>query len=108
MRHRVWTGKEMDYGFHLNSKGQLCAWNHGGCYEIEDMEGIYVMRSTCILDRKGNEIYESDILLWQKSQGTTKVICRWDYYALNQYVMYSNFIEIIGNIHENPGLEINR
>lgn len=104
LKFRIWDGKKYDdHDWHINTKGNLCAWDHSGCEPLDDNYPIIIEQYTGLKDKTGKEIYESDIV---KDKGQILVVpeifeCG---YRHGEYSEYHEECEIIGNIHENPDL----
>ncbi len=105
-------------------------WNDGGVIEEVDtktycwsdrfspptLSGVVIMQYTGLLDAKGKEIYEGDIVSWNSwgsgNEGSWKTApMTWDEKECGFRLNGNSFspsiyerIEVIGNIYENPEL----
>jgi len=80
---------------------------------------LEIMQFTGLLDKRGIEIYEGDILMWGSEDGTIKtcngygVVEYWDgdgcyeikdIKGVTNGISCTSYNEVIGNIYENPEL----
>lgn len=123
-RGKTVSKQEWVYGFYLmNDFGEptICGLNEAGKFLVEKVIAETVGSFTGLEDRTGKEIYEGDIVRftrkigygWGNDKGD---ICQVNWFESGSYVGWgfreqvpltknkANFIEIIGNIHENPEL----
>lgn len=133
IKFRAWNkkDKEMIVGFPLDALRQNRSFidvspygnSGGGVIEIKEVKNIIVMQFTGLLDKNGKEIYEHDILMFEKKGKQV----RKDYWVVSwsekgKWVMerlgtrqslwsndgaggnHAKNHEVVGNIYENPNL----
>lgn len=100
-------------------------WDNHDKQMLEDQEAKYwlsqgiqaeYMQFTGLLDKKGREIYEGDVLQWLGGQGEV-IYDRYRFQVNGYYDSWQDWpsdifsenaeIEILGNIYENPELLAN-
>jgi len=92
-------------------------FNMGSCFgdilDEVDKGKIILMQYTGLKDKNGKEIYEGDILIhaewkvvvgWNKKRASFKLVARDGIVDAEDISMSQKYIEIIGNIYENPEL----
>lgn len=127
IKFRAWDKKEKTMHYlgnmnicfeysHLEFRGDeldgICQWPTGDDTDIENQE---IMQYTGLKDKKGNEIYEGDIvrtplygqkdceIIFDKTTASFRLL--WDTgIGTNIYPLGDVAMEIIGNIYENPEL----
>lgn len=112
-KFRAWTGNEMRYdivGFNWDeSFGVYNAWLGNNIeYNADNfLINVLLLQYTGIKDKNGVEIYEGDVveLNVPTYKTTTKTIGDlYDVFALDKNVESTSYIEVIGNVYENPEL----
>lgn len=96
------------------------------CYEIEIFDDIVLMQFTGLSDKNGSRIFEGDIVTFKRSIGnwtgqymttTHKIVFNEEVFAFimeygSQYIKLRKHwkyeYEVIGNVHENPKLLIEK
>ena len=122
IKFRAWDRITQDMTYKIERDG-------ASPYDFEDLisdtERFEIMQFTGLLDKKGNEIFEGDIVsLWHEEmffQGTVKGSVEWDNCSGCFQIMFDSssmpFVgldldycecEVIGNIYENPELLISK
>jgi hypothetical protein len=124
IKFRVWTGKKMIQPTRwadilIKGDGKLFCWldikENSGLQELD--KNYKVMQFTGLLDKNRNEIFEGDIV---KNKKNPIRIVEWNErlamfilkfpiqitseYPLNNIYNSKKYLEIIGNIYENPNL----
>src|SRR3990167_612520 len=115
IKFRAWDGSQMRYKFLLhNTNGRLAGLDMGGAtISLEWKHGWEIMQYAGLKDKNGKEIYEGDIF----NQGDKKIkyLVEWVDTGFKGKQLGTNtswvglefhqrFIEVIGNIYENPEL----
>ena len=123
--HRTRKLYDVYYGFEMNSKGELeCNWE-GEFTESHVLDGGIldnIMQSTGLHDKNGKEIYEGDIVKCtdgadeisklNSDTGIGKIewLEKWGFWNISNIenglgdISYNGYVEVIGNIYENPEL----
>jgi uncharacterized phage protein (TIGR01671 family) len=106
---RVWDKKNKEmlpvFRLHFMSGGAVSVKRHIYGEDIIDLKNCELMQFTGFYDKNGKEIYEGDIIVaswhWEESH-----IIKWpeDYYDWVEYGLDEKYIEVTGNIHQNPEL----
>ena len=92
-----WTG----------DKEPVPAIQEADCFMFRSIDPSTVGQYTGMKDRNGKRIFEGDVLRWDEREwGSPHTeVAKWDYELLNMRKNdWSEWCEIIGNIHDNPEL----
>ena len=115
IRFRAWDKEDnkMYYGISLCSQDSGIHPNNGDWDDTCDLEDCCIMQYTGLKDKRGKELYESDII----SHSAYKQNYQIEYipdaggYVVKSHnhtcpltAMCQKYLEIIGNIYENPEL----
>lgn len=105
-KFRVWQKDALDNGPYMVHPGHVADWQ---VKELNEGGAINVMQFTGLIDMKGKEVYEGDILKitnpFTKNTSTKKVWWNGETARFNGIpTSLVNVYEIIGNIHETPPL----
>lgn len=116
MREIIFRGKDVYgnwlYGDLINLTDnikQIC--DHRNLAHAHGVNPETVGQYTGLTDRKGNRIYEGDIVKWDGTEisqirycdGVYRLCNAEGYYGVSVHNHYS-YVEVIGNIHDNPEL----
>jgi hypothetical protein len=113
IKFKAWyvAGKHWFTDFSLSNDGET-VYETGDRYSVADEEVILVS-SLCKNDSKGKEVWEGDItkrgyvIMWSEEHA---LFCEHYYqqilntWAEASYPIYTERIEIVGNIYQNPNL----
>lgn len=105
IKFRAWTGGKM-------TKATDIEWLKRDAVIPDDFHQLALwepdaifMQFTGLLDKNGNEIYESDIVKTERATGQVFYRLGCWYVSMGKELGYYNEpIEVIGNIYENPEL----
>ena len=105
LKFRCWNGETMVSPDYIDRKG-VAHWKENSIPESSDN----VMMWTGLLDKRGKEIYEGDIV---KREYLPNGLIVWDYSGLMWKVRNIIYAiprdgEVIGNIYENPELLVDK
>jgi len=107
LKFRSWDGKQMlifdlsrDREMSIHASRLQIAW-FSDCVQ----RGYPIMQFTGKKDRKGVEIYESDIIMGEDNE---RCLVEWDNdsagFTINGYSFDPKYFEVVGNIHENKDM----
>lgn len=110
IKFRVWDDREKTYedgwDYFISCDGQIYALKYGALVCMSGVDYLKVERSTCLKDKNGKEICDGDIVR-EFDLGNYLVEFREKYWKIGKDLLYlvsPNYVEVIGNIHENPEL----
>ena len=110
IKFRAWNKKEQAMFLSPDTIQHLGFWFDAHLPgALADLGNIVIMQFTGLLDSKGNEIYEGDIVT---KNGRYTDVVKYDFYEVYPFTRgglhgssyYPEMCEVIGNIHENPEL----
>lgn len=107
LRFRAWDGEKIVYNqFAISSYGEVHAYEPAREYFGFFPNSWKVMQWTGLLDSKGNEIYEGDILSFENQKSVVEYIGNgfWVKEGERNWMPSEHLCEIIGNIFENSDL----
>lgn len=110
LKFRAWDPAAKDFmiGFYIqNDTGAI--YTEGGSGELWSEEGDIILEQyTGLKDKNGKEIYEGDVVVADWHWESPHVIeLPDDYYAFSEFAL-GDALTVLGNVHENPELEIHR
>ena len=115
LKFRAWSKTEKI----MSDVKKIDFWNgeiEARCFEETEIEEVVLMASTGVFDKNGKEIFEGDILFGHAGEDFWEVVefdieegkwIRRDIWYNSKLDLSENnqFMEIVGNIYENPDFE---
>ena len=109
-RFRAWSDKKKRYSYNVQNCSSYCYKCFKDWVLMDRADIIRLEQCTGLKDKNGKLIYEGDIVRTPifyhgKPIGENKMfLVKYDNSRFNMFALNGKYLEIIGNIHENPEL----
>jgi uncharacterized phage protein (TIGR01671 family) len=108
-REQIYPGMYLVRAIQFESKICFVARASVFAQEVFSLDQVVLMQFTGLHDKNSKEIWEGDIVTWTWLHSVMHGVVKWDnkrscFYAGDREGHLLSYVEVIGNIYENPEL----